>query len=133
MDRCAVFSCMGLGDGLIALVLSNNLHLNGCQVTTFHPFLNELQDWFPHLPIERFPSLEQLESVLSQFDRFFLVLEKTSWMKQIMEYCQKYFPDKTTILNPIATPNCDYPYWEGGRLMGIALLWTTCTFFPKKF
>src|SRR5690348_18510042 len=42
MQHCAVFSCQGMGDGLISLVLSNNLHLNGAEATTFHPFLNEL-------------------------------------------------------------------------------------------
>jgi heptosyltransferase III len=106
---------MGLGDGLISLVLSNNLQLNGCSVTTFHPFLDALQDWFPHLPLRRFPASEE---GLEDFDRYFIIYEKSPWMQQVLTYCEKHFPERTTILNPIATPNRDYPYWENGRFDG---------------
>ncbi len=103
---------MGLGDGLIALVLSNNLALNGCSVTTFHPFLSGLQGWFPHLPIRPFP--KELES----FDRYFFIFEKSPWMQPLLAECQKHYPEKTMVLNPIATANRDYPYWETGRFDG---------------
>jgi hypothetical protein len=109
---------MGMGDGLIALVLSNNLHLNGGEVVTFHPFLGALQTWFPHLPIRCFPSLENVTSTLQQFDRFFIVYEKSPWMQGILQHCQKFYRDQTTVLNPIATPKRNYPYWEGGRFDG---------------
>ncbi len=118
MHRCAVFSCLGLGDGLIALVLSNNLQLNGRQVTTFHPFLGALQAWFPHLPISPFPQSENLAAVLNGFDRFFIFFEKSTWIQAIVDHCTKYHRDKTTILNPIATPRSDYAYWEEGRFSG---------------
>ena len=126
MPRSAVFSCLGMGDGLIALVLSNNLHLNGSAVTTFHPFLSGLQPWFPHLPIQAFPSLDQLK----EFDRFYIILEKTSWMQEVLRYCLQNCREQTTVLNPIATPNCDYPYWEEGRFNGtrpfVENLYTYC-------
>jgi heptosyltransferase-3 len=130
MKRCAVFSCLGLGDGLITLVLSNNLHLNGCEVTTFHPFLENLQEWFPHLPLQSFPLLEDLGSVLQEFDCFFVIYEKSSWMQIILEYCQKVYPERTTVLNPIATANRDYLHWEQGRFDGsrsfVENLYTFC-------
>ena len=54
--RCAVFSCKGLGDGLVSLVISHNMSINGWKVDTFHnKQLNQLQSWFPHLPISSFP------------------------------------------------------------------------------
>ena len=118
MRRCAIFSCLGMGDGLIALVLSNNLKLNGYTVTTFHPFLEDLQSWFPHLPIRGFPSKENLEAVLKEFEHFFIIYEKSSWMNEILSFCQRFYPDKTIVLNPIATAKCDYPYWENGRFNG---------------
>lgn len=130
MKRCAVFSCLGLGDGLIALVLSNNLRLNGNQVTTFHPFLGQLQAWFPHLPLRQFLATGELGSFLSQFDRFFIILEKSPWMKAVLAYCEHHFPKKTTVLNPIATANRDYPYWEQGKFDGtrsfVENLYTYC-------
>ncbi len=109
---------MGLGDGLIALVLSNNLRLNGAQVTTFHPSLQGLQAWFPHLPIQPFPYEQDLDKALADFDQFFLIYEKTSWMQAVLSYCQNRFPEKTTVLNPIATMKRDYPYWETGKFQG---------------
>jgi heptosyltransferase-3 len=129
-ERCAVFSCLGMGDGLIALVLSNNLHLNGRAVTTFHPFLDSLQAWFPHLPIRRFPRIEELEADLKQFDRFFIIYEKSPWMQSVLAHSQKHFPNQTTILNPIATPRRDYLHWEKGRFDGnrafVENLYTFC-------
>lgn len=110
----AVFSCLGLGDGLIALVLSNNLNLNGFRVTTFHPSLSVLQRWFPWTAIRPFPPLEELE----RFDRIFIPLEKSVSMQAVIRECRKKYPQKTTIINPIATANRDYPYWEVGKFDG---------------
>jgi hypothetical protein len=130
MTRDAVFSCLGLGDGLIALVLSNNLHLNGGEVTTFHPFLGELQPGFPHLPLRKFPPPEEMDSLLSGYDRFFIILEKSPWMQAILAHCQQHYPERTTVLNPIATGNRDYPFWEQGRFDGtrsfVENLYTFC-------
>ena len=108
----AVFSCAGLGDCLLSLILSHNLSLRGDRVTTFHPFMSGLQAWFPHLPIKPFPPN------LSEFDRFFIFYEKSAWMHAVLDECLKNHRDQTTVLNPIATPNTDYPYWEEGRFDG---------------
>jgi len=110
--KCAVISCLGLGDGLLALVLSNNLALNGHQVETFHPFLDQLQDWFPHLPIRPFPG----ENIIEEFQSFFFIYDKK--MDALIEKCLKKYPRSTYVLNPIATPKCDYRYWEVGRFNG---------------
>ncbi len=107
--RCAVFSCLGLGDGLIALVLSNNLQRNGYEVDTFHPSLTGLQSFFPHLPIFSFPEK------VGEYDHYFVIYEKTPWMLRVLEECPR---DSLKILNPIATLKNDYPYWEVGRFQG---------------
>ncbi|MGE5195962.1 MAG: hypothetical protein ACM3JI_01370, partial [Anaerolineae bacterium] len=117
-EKCAVFSCLGLGDGLIALVLSNNLMMNDCEVITYHPSLNGLQPWFPTLPIRPFPSLTSLDAELSNYDRFFIFYEKTEWMQAVIQKCLTSFRSKTYVLNPIATANCDYPFWEEGKFDG---------------
>jgi heptosyltransferase III len=122
----AVFSCLGLGDGLLTLILSNNLRINGLDVITFHPQLSQLQRWFPQLPIEPFPSLEVLEG----FDRFFIFYEKSPWMLSILKRCLERYRHKTVVLNPIATPHRDYPYWEEGQFDGsqtfVTNLYTFC-------
>ncbi len=113
MKKAAVFSCKGLGDGLLALVLSYNLNQNGFSACTFHNSLSELQAWFPGLSLQPFP-----EKLPLDFDRYFIIYENSPWMLSILKECESRFPDKTIILNPIATPNCDYPYWEQGRFNG---------------
>lgn len=116
--KCAVLSCMGLGDGLISLVLSHNLHLNGSRPVTFHPFLVNLQTWFPHLPITPFPAEDRYSEVFGEYEKIYLFYERSPWMQAILSLCQEKFPEKLVVLNPIATPNCDYPYWENGRFDG---------------
>lgn len=116
--RCAVFSCLGLGDGLIALMLSHNLEQNGYDVTTYHPSLSSLQTWFPHLPIEPFSSLGKEREMLGSFDRLFIFFEKTPWMQEVVKHCETLYPGRTCILNPIATPNKDYLYWSHGKFNG---------------
>lgn len=110
--KTAVFSCLGLGDGLISLILSHNLAKQGHEVVTFHPFLQAAQEWFPSLPIRPFPP------VLEEFDRFFIFYEKTEWMERILNICLEKYRKETTVLNPIATPHTDYKFWEEGKFQG---------------
>ncbi len=126
--NAAVFSCKGLGDGLLALVLSHNLSQNGIKVTTFHGLLPGMQSWFPHLPLVPFPDIE----TLFHYDRYFIIYENSPWMQAILTHCQTHFADKTTILNPIATPNRDYPYWEQGRFDGTLPFAENLFLFCKK-
>ncbi len=113
--KCAVFPCIGLGDGLIAAVLSNNLVRSGHQVDTFHPLLPQMAPLFPNLSL--LPRAQGIE-FLSHYDRLFFIYEKKEWMLTLIDYALTHFPEKTTVLNPIATPNCDYPFWEQGRFDG---------------
>lgn len=110
--KTAVCSCLGLGDALLTLELSHNLFLNGHEVVTFHPFFTQVQHWFPHLPIRPYPVKAE------EFERFFIFYEKTEWMTAILDECLSKRRAETTVLNPIATPNTDYPFWEEGRFDG---------------
>lgn len=110
--KCAVFSCLGLGDLLLALILSHNLHIDGHEVTTFHPSLSQIQGWFPHLPIRPFPPN------LEEFERYFIVYERSDWSQAVLKECLEKYRSQTTVLNPIATPYADYPFWEEGRFDG---------------
>ncbi len=114
--KVAIFSCLGLGDGLLALSLAHNLEKNGRQTTTFHPFLQEAQSWFPHLKISPFPKL--ISPDFFSFDHYFILYEKSPWMQQILDYCLEHLRGVTTVLNPIATPNKDYPFWQEARFDG---------------
>ena len=55
-----------LGDGIITLLLANNLHINSFEVTVFHDFILPLNEWFP---FNIKPVNEELdEAVLDSFD-----------------------------------------------------------------
>lgn len=111
--KIAVFSCIGLGDCLLTAILSYNLVREGHEVVTFHPFMSAMQKWFPDVVIK-----DRKDVNLSEFDRFFIFYEKLPWMTHILEECLQKYRAQTTVLNPIATPNTDYPFWEEGEFDG---------------
>ncbi len=110
--QTAVFSGLALGDGLLAMVLAHNLFLHGHKVVLFHRFLGELQSFFPHIPILPYPP------DLKQFNCFFAICENTPWMQELLSTLLNKHRDKTTVLNPVATANTDYRFWEEGRFDG---------------
>jgi heptosyltransferase-3 len=109
--KIGIFPCIGLGDGLIACALAHNLTKVGHQVEVFHPLLPQLQSFFPHLSF--FARPEKFH-VLKEHEKLLFIYEKLEWMQKAMEA----FPEKNIVLNPIATPNQDYPYWEEGEFDG---------------
>jgi len=104
----AIFPCIGLGDGLISNVLAHNLALAGHKVTVYHPILPHLETLFPGLSFEKRPA------DLPLADHYIFFYEKLPWMREVIEKAG----DKAIVLNPIATPNRDYPFWEEGEFDG---------------
>lgn len=68
-NRIAVIAARGLGDGLLSMILSHNLSLEGHDVTTFSSPLCQLKRWFPGKRIEPFPVVEAYWGLFSQFDQ----------------------------------------------------------------
>ena len=81
-QRAAVFCHNGLGDGVNCLVLSNNLHLNGWEVDTFQNTIGSMQNWFPHLPVFPYPTLDELPQLLNRYEWFFVVHNDTDLFVQ---------------------------------------------------
>jgi len=100
--KCAVISCPGLGDGLVSLVLSNNMHLNGWEVITYHEkFLMQLQPWFPHLPIRAFPDQTEIPNLLTTFDKIFVSYSSSStFVQELIKEGKKQERGKLIVLNP---------------------------------
>ena len=70
--KVANFSSQGLGDGLIALMLSHNLYLNGYEIDTFHNTLDQMQSYFSNLPIKKYPGLDDIDEILKNYDQIFI-------------------------------------------------------------
>ncbi len=49
--KIKILPCKGIGDALLMLIAAERLHSAGYDVTTIHPKLPELQNWFPHLKL----------------------------------------------------------------------------------
>lgn len=66
--RIAVFPAKGLGDGLLSLILANQLSQLGHTVTLYHSFLGSLKSWLPPVVIQAFPLEADLTKEFAEFD-----------------------------------------------------------------
>lgn len=97
--RAGVFCHNGLGDGVNCLVLSNNLHLNGWKVDTYQNVIGSMQNWFPHLPVQPYPTLEQLPKILQTYDSFFVVQNDTDpFVLKLIEEGKRRFPERIKVI-----------------------------------
>jgi heptosyltransferase III len=111
--RAGVFFHNGLGDGVNCLVLSNNLHLNGWRVETYQNGIGSMSNWFPHLEVRPYPSLEQLPRVLNAFDWFFVVHNDTdAFVLKLIQEGKRRFPDKMKVIYLYPSKNIvNEPYY----------------------
>lgn len=100
--KCLVVSQKGLGDGLISLILSNNLYLNNNETLTFNDGkLKELQGWFSHLPIENFPDISRVLSIYQTFDKIFVFYDSSDlFIQALINEGKKNYPDKIKVIHP---------------------------------
>jgi hypothetical protein len=105
-EKAAVFCHNGLGDGIVSLVLPNNLHLNGWAVTTFQNTLPPLQAWFPHLTVLPYPPQEQIFRLLGQFDWFFVFQNDSSpFIQQLIAEGKRRFPERVKVIYIYPSPH----------------------------
>ena len=112
--KAAVFSHSGLGDGLISLVVSNNFHQNGWDVDTYHNGLALLQSWFPHLPIQSYPSEIQIPEILSQYEKIVIFYnDVSSFLIRLVDEGKKEDPERIKVIYPIPSNGMVHkPYYQ---------------------
>ena len=99
--KAAIFSCKGLGDGLISLLLSSNLYLNGFETDTFHDNLDQMQTFFSHLSIKKIPNEDELDQILKYYDQLFVSYDESSkFIMKLIKKGKENFIDKVFVLNP---------------------------------
>lgn len=97
--RAGVFCHNGLGDGVNCLVLSHNLHLNGWDVETYQNTIGSMQNWFPHLPVQPYPGVEQLPEILERYDWFFVVQNDSSeFVQKLIAEGKRRFPERLKVI-----------------------------------
>ncbi len=115
--KAAVFSCPGLGDGLVALILSHNLYLNGYQIDTFHKNLFEMQSWFKNLPIKSYPDIQTIPIILSNYDKLLISYDDSSdFIMELIKQGKEKCPYKTYVLNPCPSRKIGHqPYYKDAK------------------
>ncbi len=66
--RIALVAFNSLGDGLIYLMIAENLHLNGFEVTYFGNIGYQLRNWLPQFAILPYPARDEMDAALAKFD-----------------------------------------------------------------
>lgn len=106
--KMAVFSCPGLGDGLVSLQLAYNLSLNGYQVELFHEKnFRELQAW-TEIPINPYPDTKHpnLEKLFGEYEKIFVSQDLASkWVQSLIREGKKHDPQRLIVLNPSPSKN----------------------------
>lgn len=101
MRKALVFSSIGLGDGLLFLILSNNLSKNGYLVDTFHPFLSQMKAWFKYTSIKPYPKeLKAFKKSLDEYDLIIINSDYNPLNKELVSYLNENLKDKTFELHP---------------------------------
>lgn len=111
----AVISRDGLGDGLVALILAHNLHLNGWNVTMYQKGIcDQLQSWLGHIQLKNGYSIENIDEMLKSYDRIFIFYcEKDPFTHQIIKRGKEIDRMKVTVINPCFSRNIgNQPYYE---------------------
>jgi heptosyltransferase III len=101
MKKVAVFSCPGLGDGVVSLILANNLFLNNYDVDLFHDNnFKQISSWVPHVKIKEFP-LENIESILEKYELIFISYDAASkFIQELIQKGKELKKDKVIVVNP---------------------------------
>ena len=66
--RIALVAFNSLGDGLIYLMIAENLRLNGFEITYFGNIGYQLRDWLPQFEIRPYPAHDEWDVALAEFD-----------------------------------------------------------------
>jgi hypothetical protein len=66
--RLAVVAFSSLGDGLLYVMMADNLRRAGFAVTYFGDLVFQLRDWLPQLDIHPYPARDRFDEALDRFD-----------------------------------------------------------------
>lgn len=99
MKKVLVYTSKGLGDGLLFLIISNNLSKNGYEVDTFHPFLHNLDNWFKYTKIRPYPKDDNFD-FLNEYDLIIINSDYENLNKKLVRFAKEKHKDKAFELHP---------------------------------
>lgn len=132
--KAAIFSCNGLGDGLISSLLASNLALNEYRVDLFHNSLTEMQIFFNSFTIKKYPNKNDLEHILSYYDQIFISFDASNdFSMNLIDLGKKKCEDKIFVLNPCPSKKIgSQPYYSDAFFNPKNSMVENIEFFCKK-
>jgi hypothetical protein len=109
LKKAAIFCSQGLGDGLLFLVIAQNLKIEGYEVTLFHNSLFEMKKWFPNILFSSYPSKIVIGEFLSKFDKIIINADNTEINKSICFFAKNNLPDLSYLLFPTTCKGKNLP------------------------
>lgn len=101
MKKAAVFSCPGLGDGLISLQLAYNLSLNGYAAELFHSGCFYQLQKYTDIAIKKYPKTCDIEKLLTEYEKIFVSQDLNSaFVRKLIEKGKQKAENRVFVLNP---------------------------------
>jgi len=104
-SKVAVLPALGIGDALLMMIASHQLHLAGCDVTTFHNALPELSSWFPGHRFAPLPSRDAWIETLSHFDKILIENDNSPALSLLRSAFDNPSGPKLSIFYPSYSPS----------------------------
>lgn len=113
LTRVGVICSDRLSDGLMMMVASHRLLSEGSEVVTFHPRLQELQNWFGDHKFQFRPRLREALDRLSHFDLLIFQYDASSYLKELIRLfeksekgpaCSIFYPTYSKYTHPPLSP-----------------------------
>lgn len=95
MKHAAVIPAKGIGDALLMMIASHQLFRAGYEVTTFHPALKEMQNWFPDHHFASFDTFDR-----KKYDCVILENDNSLKIEGASVFYPTYSPAKHGPLSP---------------------------------
>jgi len=131
--KAAIFSCPGLGDGLISLALAYNLYLNEYIVDVYHGNLSQMQSFFSFVTIKNIHSVH-IPDIISSYDKIFISYDDTdAFVIKLIKEGKEHFKKKVFVLNPCPSKKIgSQPYYKDALFNPNFCMVDNIDFFCKK-
>lgn len=107
-EKIAIISAHGLGDGLLTMVLANNLQRHGYVATVFSNYLVQMRQWFPERQIEPYPDTktdgQTIHAMFQAYDKIIstdgapLYIQRQAFSEKYKIFFESDFDRTKTIL-----------------------------------
>ena len=97
--KYALFCSKGLGDGLIFMLIANNIKNSGVNIVLYHDLLVDLNSWFPGINIKKYSDIKNIEEELSSYSSVIINTDLSKINIEIQKRSLELIPKSTYLLH----------------------------------